>query len=1042
MLKKMTFAILCYFIASSIAFAQGKQVSGVVISSEDNQPVIGASVVVTGTATGTVTDFDGRFSFEAPASAKTLTISYVGMETQTLNVGTNLRVVLNSDTEQLDEVMVVAYGTAKKSSFTGSASTVSGEKIQKMQVSNVSKALEGSTAGVQISSGSGQPGSSAEIHVRGLGSISAGKSALIVLDGVPFEGSLNQIAPSDIESMTVLKDAAANSLYGARGSNGVVLITTKKGKEGKSKVTFENRTGVNTRGISSYDLLESPQEYYELFWEGLRNQSYYSAGNSYLGAGQYASTNLIDKLGGSGYNNYDVADNELVDPVTGRLNPNANLLYHDDWLKEALRPGLRQENTLSISGGTDKTSYYASVGYLYDDSYTVQSDFDRINARVKLDQQVNDWFKAGVNIAFSNTKSNSPDVGGTNYSSIFYFGQSVAPIYPVYMYDRQGDRIKDANGKDRYDYGVEMGKRPIGANANPIDQQINNIYRSSTDALNARAYAEIKFSKDLTLMINGSIDNFNSRGVEFQTPIGGDALNVNGRSYVTNTRTNVMNFNQLLNYSRTMGNSGIEILLGHETKKDRYEYLTAMKENFLIPDNPELSNAAGAPVATSYNQEYSLEGFFGQIKYDYAQKYYLSGSFRRDGSSKFHEDNRWGNFWSVGASWRINKEAIMQGTESWLDDLKLKASYGTQGNDAIGNNQPYLDQYEVVSNSGQIGVNYIFRGNPEITWEKSNNFNVGVDFRICNRLSGNVEYFDKTTYDLLYAKPLPPSQGLPGSIWENTMKMRNKGIEVELQYNILRDTDLKWNIGLNATRYTNELLELPADRPQDGWAVGSYYRRIGESIYSYYDYKYAGVDPENGDALYWADKEDEDGNVIGQEKVVGTNSATRYELGKSPIPELYGGFNTSLDYKGIDLGLNFAYQLGGWAYDSVYRGFMHSGTAGDNWHKDVYDRWTPDNRYTNIPRLEEGSQDQSMSGDACLTKASYLSLRNATLGYTFPSSLMRKANIDRLRLYVTGDNLFLLSCRKGFDPRQSFTGSTGYAYSAVRTISFGINLEF
>ena len=973
------------------------------------------------------------------SSAKTLVISYIGMQKQEVAIKANVKVLMKSDSEVLDEVMVVAYGTAKKSSFTGSASTVRGEKIAKMQTSNVSKSLEGAMAGVQITQSSGQPGSSAAIYVRGIGSISASTGALIVVDGVPYEGNLNQIAPSDIESMTVLKDAAANSLYGARGANGVVMITTKRGQKGKVKVSFENRTGVNMRGVPSYDILDDPQEYYELFWEAMRNNGV-SQGKSYLAAGVEASNNLINTLGG--YNNYNVADNELIDPVSGRLNPNAKLLYHDDWLEEAFRPAMRQENTISLSGGNDKTNYYASLGYLYDNSYTVNSDMNRINARVKIDQEVNKWFKAGFNLAYSNVKTNSPSVGSSTYSSIFFFGQQVAPIYPVYMYDNAGNKIYDNNGNPRYDYGVEMGKRPIGANAHPIDQQLNNIYKGSADVINAKAYAEFSFLKDFTLTVNASIDNFNSRSVSFQTPIGGDALNVNGRGTTEMSRYFVINANQLLNWSHTYaGVHNLEVLLGHEIKKDRSESLWAQKENFLVPDNPELDNAAKLSDASSSASEYALEGMFGQFKYNYDEKYYFSASYRRDASSRFHPDHRWGNFWSVGGSWRINKEHFMSDV-TWVNDLKVKASFGTQGNDGIGNNQPYKDQYRVVSNDGAIGINYVFRGNKNITWEKSNNFNAGVEFKLWDKLTGNIEYFNKTTWDLLYYKPLPPSQGVPSGIYENTMRMRNTGVEVELSYDVFNTNDFKWNIALNATHYKNKLLELPADRPQDGWATGNYFRKIGKPLYNYYDYKFAGVDPENGDALYWADEKDDEGNVIGQKTVNSTSLATRYELDKSPIPDLYGGFSTYLEYKGFDLSANFAYQIGGWVYDSLYSGFMGAGTAGTNWHKDIFKRWTPENRYTDVPRIQMGSQDLGCTADRSLTKASYLSLRSMTIGYAFPKSWLAKAKIEKLRLFVVGDNMFLLSKRRGFDPRQSITGSTGYNYSAMRTISFGINLDF
>ena len=964
------------------------------------------------------------------------------MEEQRVGIKPNVRVYLKSNAEMLDEVMVVAYGTAKKSSFTGSASVVNGEKIAKMQTSNVSKSLEGAMAGVQISQSSGQPGSSGGIFIRGIGSISAGREALIVVDGVPYEGSLNQIAPSDIESMTVLKDAAANSLYGARGANGVVLITTKKGKSGKTKVTFENRTGVNMRGIPSYDILTDPGEYYELYWEAMRNNMHFNQGMPYAAAGVYASQNLVSELGG--YNNYNVAAAELVNPVTGRLNPNARLMYHDDWLEEAFRPAMRQENVLSLSGGTDKTTYYASVGYLYDNSYTVNSNMNRINARVKVDQEVNSWFKAGFNMAYSNVKTNSPDVGDTNYSSIFYFGQSVAPIYPVYMYDTEGNKIYDAQGNARYDYGTEMGKRPIGANVHPIDQQLNNIYKGTVDVVNAKAYAEFSFLKDFKLTVNASIDNFNTRTISFQTPIGGDALNVNGRSTAEMSRYFVINANQLLNWSHTYNQvHNVQVLLGHETKNDRSESVWARKENFLVPDNPELDNAAKLSDASSSAAEYALEGYFGQVQYNYDEKYYISGSYRRDASSRFHPDNRWGSFWSVGGSWRMNKESFMA-DQTWIDDLKIKASFGTQGNDNLPNNQPYKDQYQVVSNDGAIGIQYVFRGNKDITWEKSNNFNAGVEFKFWNKLSGTIEYFNKTTWDLLYYKPLPPSQGVPSGIYENTMRMRNQGVEIELSYDIFNRNNFKWNVALNATHYKNELLELPEDRPQDGWATGNYFRKVGAPLYNYYDYMFAGVDPENGDALYWADETDENGNVIGRKTVNSTSLATRYELGKSPIPDLYGGFSTAIEAYGFDLNASFAYQIGGWVYDSMYSGFMSSGSAGTNWHKDIFNRWTPENRYTDVPRLQTNSLDQGCSGDRSLTKASYLSLRSMTIGYTFDSKLLKKTKcLQGVRLYVTGADLWETTrIKDGWDPEASRNASGTQRYPFTRSFTFGANLTF
>jgi TonB-linked SusC/RagA family outer membrane protein len=963
------------------------------------------------------------------------------MQDQEVAVAPQVTVTLKPSDTSLDEVIVVAYGTTKRSSYTGSASTVRGEKLAKMQASNISKSLEGAVAGVQTFSSSGQPGSGASIFLRGLGSLLASSNPLIVVDGVPYDGSLNRINAQDIENYSILKDAAASSLYGARGSNGVIMITTKKGKSGVATVSFENRTGFNTLGVPKYSVLDSPREYYELFWEATKNQMIYG-GAKYTpaDAGIYASNHLVFDLGG--YNNYDVPDNQLVDPYTGRLNTNANLLYHDDWFEEAFSAGFRQENNISISGGTDKTKYFASVNYLNENSYTTQSNIERISARLNLDQEVKPWFKTGFNLSYVNLDTNSPNVGGTNYSSIFMIGQQLGPIYPVYEYDAKGNRKYDANGKPVYDYGINMGKRPYGANSNAIDQQANNIRETTADVINAKAYADFKFLKYFTLTLNASIENYNTNYINFQTPIGGDAYNVGGRSTKDMYRYYSMNANQLLNYSQLFADTHqIDVLLGHEIKNDNRSELWARKENFLIPDNPELANAAVLSDASSSSAEYALEGFISQVKYNYKEKYYASASLRRDASSKFHPDIRWGNFWSAGLAWRLSQENFLNSIE-WIDDLKIRSSYGTQGNDNIDNYQPYKDQYEVVNQDGVIGINYIFRGNPALTWEKSKMFDVALEFKLLDKLSGVVDYFYKDISSMLYAKPLPPSNGRPSSIWENSMGMTNRGIEVELNWDIFSTNDFKWNLALNATHYTTKLSKLPTDRPQEGWATGNYYRKIGSGAYNYYHYKYAGVDPSNGDPLYYADVKDEDGNVTGIKTVNTTDLATRYDLGKSAVPDVYGGISTYAEFKGIDLSATAAYQIGGWVYDSPYASFMTGGNAGSNFHKDIYKRWTPDNTNTDIPRLQAGYLQINPTSDRFLTKGTHLTLKNITLGYSFPKSILHKIGIEKLRVFAVGDNIWLFSARKGFDPRQDFKGDTGYSYSPMRTISFGLNLDF
>ena len=1051
MKRKLMLLMTCLFIGIGLVNAQISKVTGTVISEEDGLPVVGASILVKGTTTGTVTDMDGKFTLtNVPSSAKTLMVSFIGLRTQELEIKPVMSISLKPDTEVLDEVMVVAYGTAKKSSFTGSAATMRGDKIQKMQVSNVSKALEGAVAGVQIASESGSPGTSASIRIRGIGSISSSQEPLIVVDGVPYEGSLNSISAQDIESLTVLKDAAANSMYGARGSNGVIMITTKGSKSGKPRINFEARYGFNTRGVGNYDIVTDAGEYYEMMFESVRNSLAPSMG--YAAAAQYAANNLISKY--LKYNKFaGVADNAIIDPTTGKLNPAATTYkWTDDWTEDPFENGSRQEYNINISGGNDKTQAYASLGYLADEGYMAGSGFDRISARVKVDQNIGKHFRVGGNIAYANTIRQSFGSEGGNYSNIFMFSQNIAPIYPIYLYDKNGQLMYDEKGNVRYDFGTEY-TRPYSAEQNPLAVAKENLNKYMADNLSTRGYFEANFLNDFKFTLNVAYDVFNNTNTQFTTPIGGDAAAVGGRGYNYTSRRGALNINQLLNWSHEFGEHNFSVLLGHETKNDKYKYLEGHMTNFADPTNPDFSNAASYQGLTSYSAEYSLEGYFGKLEYDYADKYYLTGSYRRDGSSKFHKDNRWGSFWAVGASWRAKEETFLKDVE-WLDNLKVKASYGTQGNDNILNSgytvwKAYSDLYTVDRVDGQAAFTKYLRGNKDLTWEKSNNFNVGVELGFWNWLDFNVDFFIKETKDMLYYSPLPPSQGSPSGIYRNEMDMKNTGVEFELNANIFDNDNFKWNVSLNGTHYKNELTKLPVSKPADkypdGYQSGSYWRKIGGSLYDFYVYEYAGVDPENGKPLYNKYLTDENGNETG---VVETTSniaeATRRQTGKTSIPDFVGGLSTTFEAYGFDLTVQTAFQLGGYVYDSGYSGLMTPGDAGQNFHKDMFNRWTPNNTNTNIPALGYQIQTQTINNgnyvDFYLTDASYFSLRNITLGYSLPKNWLQKAGIEKLRVYLTGDNIWLQSKRKGLDPRYGFSGSTNFSYSALSTYSIGLNL--
>lgn len=1014
--------------------AQNVRVEGTVKDASTGEAVPYASVLVRGTTSGTSSDDKGAYSVSVPASG-VLVFSAIGYEEQEVAVGSKTRidVALTPDTEFLDETIVVAYGVQKKSSFVGSATQLSGDKLTKMQASNVSKSLEGAVAGLQTASSSGTPGSGASIQIRGFGSVSASTSPLIVVDGTPYEGSLNSIPTQDIESITVLKDAAANSMYGARGSNGVIMVTTKRGTAGKVTINFDAKVGVNSRAVPAYDVITDPGEYYEMAWEAARNGVLGSRDLAH--AGIYASANLLKLLGP--YNIYEgIADDQIVDPGTGKLNANASYRkWSDDWSKDVFRSGIRQEYNVSAAGGSDATQGYMSVSYLNDEGYVPNSGFNRIAVRAKVDHTVNKFIKAGINLAYSNTVQRQyNDNEGSNYSNLFMFSQMIAPIYPIYLYDDNGNRQYDELGNVKYDWG-ETG-RAYAPTSNAYGQLMSSIAKTTRDNISSRGYVNINLLKDLVFSANVAYDVFNTVYDIYATPNGGDAANVGGRGEQEADRYMALNANQLLTWTPTFGDHSLNVLLGHETKADNSYTLYGQMTGFVNKTVTDFANATNYQDLTSYRSSYFLEGVFSRAEYNYANKYYLSASYRMDGSSRFAPDKRWGNFWAVGASWNAKAESFLQ-EAAWLDNLKLKASYGTQGNDNIGVNRVYENLYRIDRVDGKASLTQTFRAAPEVTWEKSNNFNTGFETRLFGRLGVNFEYFVKETKDMIYYRPLALSQGKPSSQLVNDMDMMNTGFEFEVSADLVKTSDFNWSINLNGTHYKNKLTRLPSDYPAEGKQVGNYWREVGSSLYNYYLYEWAGVNPETGAAQYY--KYDDEGN---QSIVNSTSEASYVKTGKNPIPDLYGGFGTVLTWKGFDFSANFAYQIGGYTLDSVYQQLMSSGSAGTNWHKDMFNRWTPQNTGSDIPKLQFNEQEANQTSTRWLIKSSYLSLRNVTVGYTLPKSLTSRLSIAGIRLYLTADNVFYTSERKGMDVRKSFSGGNGFTYSALRTVSGGVTLTF
>ena len=1054
--KRLMTVVAGLALSTSMAFAQS-QISGKVTTSEDGSPVIGASIKVVGTNTGTVTDIDGNFSLSAPAGAK-LEITYIGMQSKSVKAGKNMMIVLDADNHSLDEVMVVAYGTAKKSSFTGSAAVLKSDEIAKISNSNAVSALTGKVSGVQINTATGQPGQeSFNIRVRGISSINAGNAPLIVVDGSPYDGDMNSINPGDIASMTVLKDAASAALYGARGANGVVIITTKSGRDGSTSFTFDAKWGSNSKALPDYNIVKSPAKYYETWYAALNNYAQNKLGYSANEAYAWANKNMINSSDyGLNYNVYSVPTGENLIGVNGKLNPNATLgnvinyngkeymLMPDDWRDASYQNGLRQEYTLTATANSTQGSFYGSANYLKNEGITMGSDYTRFTGRMKADYQIKSWLKISGNMNYTHSDSNYLGSDGDGSASDNMFAvNSVAPIYPLYIRDGKGNIMLNQTTKmNSYDYGdgTVIGlMRPIFQQSNPISDvqlETNNV---EGNAFNAVGSAEVRFLKDFKFTSTNSTMVDESRQSNLSQPFFGQPAKSNGYVSKAHTRRWSYNFQQLLNWHHQFGEHDVEAMVGHEYYRTRYYVLAGSKSNIFSIYNSELDAAIVDGSISSYTTDYNTEGFFGRAQYNYAQKYFGSFSYRRDASSRFDPDNRWGNFWSFGGAWILSKEKWFE--SSWIDELKLKASYGEQGNDNIGD-YLYTDRYSIGNSNGSISLKpSSTKGNRKISWEKGGNLNIGTEFSLWKgRLTGSVEYFYRKTSDMLAFFSLPVSYGYSG-YYDNVGDMRNSGVELELNGDIIRTKDFTWSANFNFTAYKNKITSMPEEKKAitvdgvRGYAGGGYFYGEGQPIYTWYMAKYAGVDKETGEALYYKDSEN------GETTTTNASEATMHLCGTA-LPDAYGGFGTSVSYKGFDFSMDFTYQLGGKIYDSSYSSLM-SISRGRSFHADLLDAWTPSNTSSDIPRIQYGDSYAAYTSDRFLVSGSYLSLQDVTLGYTLPRALCSKIGINKVRVYATGSNLWLWSKRQGLDPRQSITGATSNAYySPIRTISGGITVTF
>ncbi len=1068
-MRKFVLLILAVLMTGAL-FAQSRRVSGTV-TNESGEPVIGAAVSVQGTSVTAITDADGSYAISVPADG-VLVVSLLGMDPVEVVVGGRsvVDVSMATDAELIDDVIVVAYGLATRESFTGSASTLDSENLEKRQISNVSRALSGAVAGVQGFTTSGQPGSAANVRIRGVGSISSANTPLYVLDGVPFPGDLSSINSADIESMTVLKDASAAAIYGARGANGVILITTKKGRSRDAVVTFDAKWGSNERGTPRYESMTDPGMFFEKLYEAIYN-SYLSnpntAGQSVAELNRQTNARLFGSgtNSGTGYKVYTLPEGQGLIGMNGKLNPNAKLGYNDgefyyipdDWYKESFRKkGLRQEYNLSVSGSDERFNYFVSGGYLDDTGFVPNSSFERFTTRLKADYQAKKWLRFTANMSYTSSIQDAPDnQEGSSSGSLFWPAVTMAPVYPMYIRDAEGKIMRDSQNRKAFDYGDGLTVnqvRSVTSGSNALGTLELDMIKYKMDIFGGRWGAEATIIDGLKVQANIGVDLDQTEYTRQDNLLYGPSA---GKGYIYKQRARYFYVNQqyLATYHKKWGKHTFDVLAGYESFKREDSNLDGVRDKLYNPNVYELNNGIGTQNSYSSKNTYATQGFLGRVQYDYDGKYYFSGSYRRDASSRFHPDNRWGNFGSLGAAWIVNKEDFFD--VSWVDLLKAKVSWGVQGNDQLPNWYPYMDQYALTNSDGDFATSLEYKGNPEITWETSYNFNAGIEFELLKgRLGGNVEFFSRKTVDLLYDMPVSPSAGY-ATIPVNLGAMRNSGVEIDLYGTIFQKKNFSWEVNVNGTFLKNKIISLTDEAVVDGIWI----RKAGESMYNMYIREWAGVAQEDraddpttgnvneavqaGQALYYQDVKDADGKVIGLSTTSNGAAADLRETG-NVMPTFYGGFGTTIYLYGFDISAQFAYQLGGRVYDSTYAQLMGNGRrGGDNWHKDMLGSWTEQNRSTTTPRANVTDSYPNYRSTRFLISSDYLSLNNITVGYTVPKKYTNKIGIGSLRVYFVADNLGYMAARKGLDPRQVLSDDTdAYTYSAIRTLSGGLTVSF
>lgn len=1017
----------CALLLSYLAAAQGYICDGVVVD-ENGTPLPGVEVVDVNTASFTVTDGDGAFSIEVRDRNSVLRFSFLGMVEQTVPASEAAMIVMKADVMALDDVVVTAYGSTKRTAYTGSATVVSDKKMEEMKVTSVSQLLQGASSGVQVISGSGQPGEDAEIRIRGISSINGVSSPLYVVDGVPYGAYINAINPRDIESISVLKDAAATALYGSRAANGVIMITTKKGSGGAPRFTLDVNTGFSQLAVGLPEMVD-PMQYHLLAWEAVRN-GYLESGETEYAAANMATANLGSYLRVQAFN--------VPNPVgpDGKFVEGAEYLWlGNSWEDALFSSKLRTEVNASVSGSTDNSSYYLSFGYLDDNGALTVSSFERMTGRVNVSTTVAKILDVGMNLSYSHSMQDYPD-----QSRAIRFINEVPDIYPVYEWDYDAGSWRTDGAGDRIlDYG---SYRPSNAwpDANPLGESVYDQRYYEQNNITGRVNASLNLPYGFKISSNFGVDYSVGSGYVYYNNLYGWSESVRGRSVRDRNQFMTWTLNVLASWDKYYDRHHINVLAGHESYADKRQYLSGSREGFPISGMYELSGASVLLDASSSEDNLRMEAWIAKLEYDWDERYYLAANYRRDGSSRFAASRRWGDFWSVSASWRLSNEDFMKDV-GWVDNLKIRASYGTQGNDNIGTYYAwqgvYASGWNDIAHSGYLVGSL---PTPDLTWEKNAQLNIGVDAGLFNRLELSVDYFRRVTRDLLFWRDLPPSSGI-GSVRDNIGDVLNSGVEVQLNTVNILTKNFRWESDLNISAVRNEILDLPTEEEVNGlfkWEKG-------KTIYDFYIAEWAGVDPETGSGLFWKDVvetgPDGEETVVGRVKVEDNSAATRYYQG-SALPYLYGGFTNRFYFKGFELSVFLYFSLGGLVYDYTEAARMHAGNIGLNWDSAMLDRWTPDNPDASIPRLTTASNTWNSVSTRFLHDASYMRLKNLTFSYSFPQKWMERIKLDGLKLYFSADNLFTVAAHSADPEAGGVSGLIDNTLYPMRTFSFGLNFSF